>query len=72
MKFSIAAAVLVSTSAVGAFQPIKSASLRLTTRIRAIAIDPPQNIPAPTPEPPKKSNEPFDMSGIALSVSIAI
>jgi hypothetical protein len=69
MKLSIAACILVSTSTVGAFQqPLKSS--RILTGLRAIAIDPQaKNIPTPQSEDPGKKNEPFDMAGIALSVS---
>jgi hypothetical protein len=69
MKLSITACFLVSTSTVGAFQqPLKSS--RTLTGLRAIAIDPQaKNIAPPQSEDPEKKNEPFDMAGIALSVS---
>lgn len=69
MKISVAATALAFSSSVGAFQQIKPASFKQPTNLRAIAIDPSNIIPAPTPEPEEKSNEPFDMTGIAMSVS---
>jgi len=67
MKISVAATTLAFSSSVGAFQQIKPASFKQPTSLRAIAIDPSNIIPAPTPEPEEKSNEPFDMTGIAMS-----
>jgi hypothetical protein len=74
MKFSVAAALLVSTTSVVAFQPTSFARNAATIRpsgLRAIAIDPTTgNFPTPPPvnETPEKK-EPLDLSGIALSVS---
>jgi hypothetical protein len=79
MKFSIAAALLVSTTSVVAFQPASFARTAAITRpsaLRAVAIDPTTgDIPTlpsvnGTPEKtPEKKQEPLNLSGIALSVS---
>eukprot|EP00980_Cylindrotheca_fusiformis_P015996 scaffold4703_cov108-Cylindrotheca_fusiformis.AAC.4 len=68
MKLSAAAFILVSTSGVGAFQQPLTVS-RPISSLRAIAIDPPTTT-TPLPQSagePEKDNEPFDMTGIALS-----
>ena len=71
MKFSVAVALLVSTTSVVAFQPSSFARTAATIRpsaLRAIAIDSTTgNLPPVNGTPEKK--EPLDLSGIALSVS---
>jgi hypothetical protein len=54
---------------VGAFQqPLRSSNT--LTGLRAVAIDPQAKyIPTPQSEDPEKKRVPFDMTGIALSVS---
>jgi hypothetical protein len=74
MKFSVAVALLVSSSSVGAFQQSTTRSPLSfgNTRLQAVAIDPLTNgIPQPPSngqkEPSKRVE--IDMTGIALSVS---
>jgi hypothetical protein len=74
MKLSVAAALLVSTTTVVAFQPTSLARTAATIRpsvLRAIAIDSTTgNVPTPPPvNGTPEEKEPLDWSGIALSVS---
>jgi hypothetical protein len=72
MKLSVAAAVLVSSSTVVAFQQPNSAASLRGVGLHAVAFDPSKAV-IPTPPQQQQPEEPkeltIDMAGIALSVS---